>query len=45
MTISEGDDGEVRLVGICITLEYRPGRILREIDFLLTSVPGSAGEL
>ena len=45
MTISEGDNGEERCVGICITLEYTPGMILRELDFLLTSVPGSAGEL
>lgn len=45
MTVSEGDDGEERHVDICITLENKPDIILRELNFLLTTVTGSAGEL
>lgn len=45
VTVSEGDDGEETDVNICITLENKPGIILRELNFLLTTVTGSAGEL
>lgn len=45
MTVSEGDDGEMRQTDLCITLEDRPGIAARELRFQLTSVTGSAGEL
>ena len=43
--VPEGNNGDMMQADLCITLEERNGGLQREARFLLTSVPGTAGEL
>ena len=43
--VAEGNNGDMMQANLCITLEERNGGLQREAHFLLTSAPGTAGEL